>query len=182
MDTPYILLVDDDEALLQALPHMIALRIHGVRVDTAVSAEDALEQIQLHDYDAIVSDIKMPGMDGLELLAKIHELRPETPTLLITGHMEPSLMIEAMKGGAYDFVQKPIERVQFVASLHRAIQTRRLRRKVQRQQQLLLSYARALKLQLADDEPDEQFFTDELQAVGGSAPSTPFQPPIWLVS
>ena len=77
METPHILLVDDDIALLEALPHMIALRIHGVQVDTSDSSHKALDQIQKHDYDAIVSDIKMPGMDGLELLAKIQELRPE---------------------------------------------------------------------------------------------------------
>src|SRR5438270_912849 len=75
MDTPHILLVDDDVALLQALPHMVALRFHGVQVDISDSAPGALDQIQEHDYDAIVSDIKMPGMDGLELLSKIQELR-----------------------------------------------------------------------------------------------------------
>src|SRR5579864_4367435 len=130
MDSPHILLVDDDTALLQALPHMVALRIHGVRVDTSDSAQRALEQIQEHDYDAIVSDIKMPGMDGLELLAKIQELRPDTPTLLITGHGEYNLAIQALRGGAYDYIQKPVDRDDFVASLHRAIQTRQLRRQV----------------------------------------------------
>src|SRR6266567_8614620 len=86
-----ILLVDDDVALLQALPKALFLRIVEVQIDTCDSALDALEQIQEHDYDAIVSDIKMPGMDGLELLAKIQELRPDTPTLLITGHGEHNL-------------------------------------------------------------------------------------------
>src|SRR5216684_7017438 len=137
MNTPHILLVDDDLALLQALPHMVALRIHGVKVDTVDSAQEAIEQIQQYDYDAIVSDIKMPGMDGLELLAKIQELRPEVPTLLITGHADQMLMIQALRAGAYDFIQKPIDRVYLVASLHRAMQTRRLRRQVQEQQRAL---------------------------------------------
>jgi CheY-like chemotaxis protein len=79
MDSPHILLVDDDTALLQALPHMVALRIHGVQVDTSDSAPEALELIQEHDYDVIVSDIKMPGMDGLDLLEKIQELRHIVP-------------------------------------------------------------------------------------------------------
>jgi len=135
MDSPHILLVDDDTALLQALPHMVALRIHGVQVDTSDSAPEALELIQEHDYDVIVSDIKMPGMDGLELLTKIQELRPDVPTLLITGHADQGLVTQALRGGAYDFIQKPIERVYFVAALHRAIQARQLRRQVQEQQQ-----------------------------------------------
>ncbi len=145
MDVPHILLVDDDLALLQALPHMIALRIHGVKVDTSDSATQALEQIRAHDYDAIVSDIKMPGMDGLELLVKIQELRPALPTLLITGHADQALITQALRNGAYDFIQKPIDRVSFVAALHRAIQTRQLRRQVQEQQQALALHAQTLE-------------------------------------
>jgi signal transduction histidine kinase len=143
--TPRILLVDDDLALLEALPHMVALRIHGVVVDTSDTVPDALEQIQGHDYDVIVSDIKMPGMDGLELLAKIQELRPEIPTLLITGHADQALLTQALRGGAYDFIQKPIDRVYFVTSLHRAIQTRQLRRQVQEQQHALEQHAHYLE-------------------------------------
>src|SRR2546428_8819170 len=128
MNSPRILLVDDDTALLQALPHMVALRIHGVQVDTSDSATGALEQIQERDYDAIVSDIKMPEMDGLELLTKIQELRPEVPTLLITGNADQAFFIQALRGGAYDFIQKQIDRVYFVAALHRAINVRTCRR------------------------------------------------------
>jgi signal transduction histidine kinase len=145
MDSPRILLVDDDTALLEALPHMIALRIHGVRVDTSDSAPQALELIQDHDYDVVVSDIKMRGMDGLELLAQLQVLRPEVPTLLITGHADQSLVIEALRSGAYDFIQKPIDRVYFVAALHRAIQTRQLRRQVQEQQRALELHAQTLE-------------------------------------
>ncbi len=136
LNTPHILIVDDDTALLQALPHTLSLRMVQVQVDTADSAPGALELIQEHDYDAIVSDIKMPGMDGLALLTKLQALRPETPTLLITGHGEHQLAIQALRGGAYDYIQKPIDRDDLVASLQRAIQTRRLRRQVK---ELLLS-------------------------------------------
>ena len=116
---PQILLVDDDAALLQALPQALSLRVNNIQVDTCDSAFEALEQIQDHDYDAIVSDIKMPGMDGLALLEKIQELRPETPTLLITGHGEHNLAIQALRGGAYDFIQKPIDREYVVAALRK---------------------------------------------------------------
>jgi FixJ family two-component response regulator len=142
---PQILLVDDDQALLQALPHMVALRMHGLTVDTTDSAYKALEQLQDQEYDVVVSDIKMPGMDGLELLGKIHELRPEVPVILITGHADQELTTQALRGGAYDFVQKPIDRVYFVAALHRAMQTRQLRRQVQEQHAALEEYTRSLE-------------------------------------
>ena len=145
MNSPHILLVDDDKALLQALPHTVALRIHGVQVDTADSAQGALALLEEQDYDAIVTDIKMPGMDGLELLARIQELRPAIPVLLITGHAEQALITKALRGGAYDFIQKPLDRVSFVAALHRAIQTRQLRRQVHEQQQALAQHAQSLE-------------------------------------
>ncbi len=142
---PQILLVDDDVALLQALPQALSLKMDNVQVDTCDSAFEALEQIQEHEYDAIVSDIKMPGMDGLALLEKIQELQPETPTLLITGHGEHDLAIRALRGGAYDFIQKPIDREYVVAALHRAIQTHQLRRQVREHQRALELHAQSLE-------------------------------------
>ena len=145
MNQPYVIIVDDDAALLQALPQALYLRIQGVKVDTSDSALAAFELIQEYDYDAIVSDIKMPGMDGLALLEKIRELRPDTPTLLITGHGEHGLAIQALRGGAYDFIQKPIDRDYLVAALQRAIQTRQLRRQVIEQQLALELHTRSLE-------------------------------------
>ncbi|HEV2582537.1 MAG TPA: hybrid sensor histidine kinase/response regulator [Ktedonobacteraceae bacterium] len=136
-DKPNILIVDDDAALLQAMPQALSLRLTAIQVDTSDSALEALDLIKEHDYDAIVSDIKMPGMDGLALLAKVQEYRPETPTLLITGHGEHDLAVQALRGGAYDFIQKPIDRDYMVAALSRAIQTCRLRREVAENQRAL---------------------------------------------
>lgn len=123
-----VLVVDDDPVLLHALPDALRLRMRGLSVDTANSAEAALTRIAGCDYDAIVTDIKMPGTDGLTLLAEIRVRRPDTPTLLITGHGEHALAIEALRGGAFDFIQKPIDREYFVASLRRAIHTHHLSR------------------------------------------------------
>src|SRR2546421_10634486 len=145
MDKAHILIVDDDTALLEALPQALYLRLDGVKVDTCDSAQAAIEQIGEYEYAAIVSDIKMPGMDGLALLAKIQELRPDTPTLLITGHGEHDLAVQALRGGAYDFIQKPIDRDCVVATLHRAIQTRQMRRQLAVQQRALEQYARSLE-------------------------------------
>lgn len=144
-EIPYVLIVDDDVALLEALPQALSLRMTAIQVDMSDSALDGLKQIQENDYDAIVSDIKMPGMDGLALLAKIQELRPETPTLLITGHGEHDLAVQALRGGAYDFIQKPIDRDYMVAALSRAIHTRRLRRQLAEQQRALELHALSLE-------------------------------------
>ena len=134
MDQPRVLLVDDDPALLQALPEALRLRMDGVTVDTADSAAVALDRIGSLDYDAIVTDIKMPGMDGLGLLAEIRGRQPDTPTLMITGHGEYDLALRCLRGGAYDFIQKPIDRDHFVASLHRAIRAHALSRRLKDRQ------------------------------------------------
>jgi two-component system nitrogen regulation response regulator GlnG len=137
MNAAHVLIVDDDPALLQALPEALRLRMTGLRVDTADSASAALARVGAWDYDAIVTDIKMPGMDGLALLDEIRARRPDTPTLMITGHGEHALAVGALRGGAFDFVQKPIDRDYFVASLRRAIQVSELRRRVREQQRAL---------------------------------------------
>jgi DNA-binding NtrC family response regulator len=123
-----VLVVDDDPALLEALPEALRLRMAGVSVETAKSAAEALDRIAARDYDAIVTDIKMPGMDGLALLAEIRRRRPDTPTLIITGHGEHALAMHALRGGAYDYIQKPIDRDYFVVALYRAILARALSR------------------------------------------------------
>lgn len=145
MTTPYILIVDDDRALLQALPEALRLRMGALDIDTCESAASALKQLATHDYDAVVTDIKMPGMDGLAMLERIHSVRPDTPTLLITGHGEHDLAVQALRGGAYDFIQKPIDRDYFVASLRRAIQMRQLRREVEEQRHALERHAATLE-------------------------------------
>src|SRR5881628_2508580 len=134
MNQPRVLIVDDDPALLQALPETLRLRMGEVTVDTADSGAAALDRIAARDYDAIVTDVKMPGMDGLELLAEIRTHRPDTPTLVITGHGEHDLVVHALRAGAYDFIQKPIDRDYFVASLRRAIEMHQLSRRVKEQQ------------------------------------------------
>jgi two-component system, sensor histidine kinase and response regulator len=126
-----ILIVDDDPALLEALPEALRLRLAELAVETCDSARDALGKIADEDYDTIVTDIKMPGMDGLALLDEIQRMRPDTPTILITGHGEHDLAVQALRRGAYDYIQKPIDRDYFTASLTRAIERRGLARRIE---------------------------------------------------
>src|SRR6266576_2157832 len=114
MSQARVLIVDDDQDLLQALPQALRLRMDGLTVDTADSAVAALDLIGAWDYDAIVTDIKMPGMDGLQLLTEIRVHRPDTPTLMISGYGEHDLVVHALRSGAFDFIQKPIDRDYFV--------------------------------------------------------------------
>lgn len=141
METARILLVDDDPALQQALSLMVSLRMSNVQVHTADSVSQALKLLQQHEYHAIVSDIKMPGMDGFDLLAVTSQQYPEIPVLFITGHGEHDLAIQALRGGAYDYILKPVDRDDLVASLYRALHTQRLQQEIRRQQQTLERYA-----------------------------------------
>ena len=164
MTAAHILIVDDDAALLEALPATVRLRLGRVKLDTADSAGSALQQILQNNYDVIITDIKMPGMDGLALLEQIKQLRPDTPTLLISGHGEHDLTIQALRGGAYDFIQKPIDRDYFVVALKRALQASRLRREVNLQRAALERHAveletivdeRTRELRIANEAKDE---------------------------
>jgi two-component system, sensor histidine kinase and response regulator len=145
MEHPRVLIVDDDRALLDALPQAFALRMSYVQVDTAASAQEALQQMQEQEYDAVISDIKMPGMDGIALIEHLQQCSPEIPTLLITGHGERDLVVRALRAGAYDFLEKPIERDYLISSLQRALQARQMRRQIKEQQEALEQYTHQLE-------------------------------------
>ena len=150
MSSSCILIVDDDAALLTALSGALKLRMADIAVETCDSAQAAIQKIAQTEYDAVVTDIKMPGMDGLALLKEIRQLQPELPTLLITGHGQHDLAVQALRGGAFDFIQKPIDRDYVVASLARAIRVRKLDRQLQKQQQALANHAAALEQAVED--------------------------------
>ena len=150
MNRGAVLIVDDDPDLLKALPEALRIRMSGLTVETADSAAAALQRIADRDYDAVVTDIKMPGMDGLELLAEIRSRRPDTPTLMITGLGETDLVVEALRGGACDFIQKPIDREYFVASLRRAMQMRELSRRAKEEQLALERHISELESRVED--------------------------------
>jgi DNA-binding NtrC family response regulator len=105
--TEKVLLVDDEKDFLETLADR--MRNRGMTVDTSASAIEALKRIETESYDAIILDLMMPGMDGLEALKRVKERRPELQVILLTGFGTLEKGIEAMKLGATDFVEKPAD-------------------------------------------------------------------------
>lgn len=159
-----ILLVDDDLMTLQAVSQMLALRLSTIQVDTADSAQAALQHLQTSSYDAVLSDIKMPGMSGFDLLEAIHRLPQEIPVVLMTGYNEQELAVQALRAGAYDYLLKPVERDELVAAIGRAVHTGQLRRQVQLQRRALLQYAQHLEQQVAERTQELSHTNCELHA------------------
>lgn len=115
-----IVVIDDDEAARTSLAQLLTLRRFDVR--TFSSGEAALAWSDLPDCDVIVSDIKMPGMNGEELLAEVIRRRFMAPVILITGHGDVSMAVRCLKSGAYDFIEKPFDNEVILASVRRAVE------------------------------------------------------------
>ncbi|WP_019408379.1 sigma-54-dependent transcriptional regulator [Pseudomonas psychrophila] len=119
-----VILIDDDPHLRQALYQTLDLA--GLKVLPLAEASGLAERIQRDWAGVVVSDIRMPGMDGLELLAQLHAQDPELPVLLITGHGDVPLAVQAMRAGAYDFLEKPFASDALLDSVRRALALRAL--------------------------------------------------------
>lgn len=115
----------DDDADLRA-SHAQSLTLAGFEVLPLASAEAALDQIDAEFPGVVVSDIRMPGMDGRQLFHRLRELDPDLPVIFITGHGDVAQAVEALQEGAYDFVAKPFAVERLVASVRRAMEKRRL--------------------------------------------------------
>lgn len=104
-----ILLIDDDATFLNAVSALIMDARTDIAIDTALCAEAGLLLIGIADYDAIISDFRLSGLDGLRLLRECKRLRPSTPIVLVTGHGDRELETEALHLGAYAFIHKPVQ-------------------------------------------------------------------------
>ena len=102
-----VLLVDDEEKFLEVLSQR--LEIHGVKADSAQTGEEALVKIKNKGFDAIVLDVMMPGMGGIETLKRIRKENPELQIIMLTGRGTVDKAVEAMKVGAIDFLEKPAD-------------------------------------------------------------------------
>ena len=119
-----VILIDDDPHLRQALYQTLDLA--GLKVLPLAEANGLAGRIGRDWPGVVVSDIRMPGMDGLELLTQLHGQDPELPVLLITGHGDVPLAVQAMRAGAYDFLEKPFASDALLDSVRRALALRAL--------------------------------------------------------
>ncbi|WP_119067138.1 response regulator transcription factor [Aggregatilinea lenta] len=101
----YILVVDDEGAIRYSISK--TLQRVGYQVQTASSGEEALDMMQQQDYDVVLTDIRMPGLSGVELLAKIKERAPDAVVILLTGYANLESAIESLRLGAHDYLTKP---------------------------------------------------------------------------
>ena len=119
-----VVLLDDDVHLRTALSQTFDLA--GLRVQAYGNAQGILEALPVDWQGVLVTDIRMPGMNGLELLEQLLQFDGQLPVLLITGHGDVPLAVQAMRIGAYDFLQKPFASELLLDSVHRALEVRRL--------------------------------------------------------
>jgi two-component system response regulator HydG len=119
-----VLVVDDESANVDSLQRIFERE--GFRVWTATSAQKALDACRSHDIDVVVSDLMMPGMNGIELVKALKTVVPDTEVVLMTAFGTVEKAVEAMRAGAYDFVEKPLKRVQMVKTVRKAAERHQL--------------------------------------------------------
>ncbi len=124
MSEARILLIDDEEEMRRSTAQ--ALQLFGLEVDTFSSAEDVLELVGYSFAGVVISDIRMPGMDGMTLLQQIREVDAEIPVILVTGHGDVQLAVKAMREGVYDFLEKPFTAQNLAGIARRALDRRNL--------------------------------------------------------
>ena len=125
-----VLIVDDEDSMRHLLS--VILTDHGYAVRAVSNGEDALKEIQARDYDVVLSDVRMPRMSGLELLAAVKRVQPELTFIVMSAYGTHEDAIEAMKAGAYDYVSKPFKPDEVVLVLRKAEERERLQRENRR--------------------------------------------------
>ncbi len=131
----HILVIDDEKSIRSTLKDILEYENH--QVDLAENGASALELFGQNKYDVVLCDIKMPEMDGIEVLANITEGNPETPVIMISGHGNIDTAVDAIKKGAYDFIEKPLDLNRLLVTIKNAlerkdlvVETKQLRKKI----------------------------------------------------
>jgi DNA-binding NtrC family response regulator len=139
---PNILIIDDERSIRKTLTEI--LTYEGYKVDEAGDGEEGLKKFRDKGFDAVLCDIKMPKVDGLEFLEKAAEINPDVPVIMISGHGTIETAVEAVKKGAYDYIAKPPDLNRLLITLRNAIErtslvadVKVLRRKAMRTEEMI---------------------------------------------
>ena len=123
-DRLHVALIDDDAAVLDALRYYLARQ--SIRTSTFQAAGDFLEALDRHEqFDCVVSDVRMPGMSGLDLMKHLNERGYAGPVILITGHGDVDMAVGAIKNGAFDFIEKPFDEARLLTSIRQGAERMR---------------------------------------------------------
>lgn len=137
-----ILIIDDEKAIRKTLSEILSYE--GYKIDDAENGEEGLKKLKEKNYDAVLCDIKMPQVDGIEFLEKSKEINPDVPIIMISGHGTIETAVEAVKKGAFDYVAKPPDLNRLLITIRNALdrqtlvtETKVLKRKVSRVQEMI---------------------------------------------
>lgn len=137
-----ILVVDDEESIRNTLQEILEYEKYSV--DLASEGKEALELLKQNEYKLILCDIKMPNMDGIEVLERVKILQPDTPMVMISGHGNIDTAVEAIKKGAFDFIEKPLDLNRLLITIKNAQdksilvqETKQLKQKVSKTYQIV---------------------------------------------
>jgi two-component system, LuxR family, response regulator FixJ len=119
MNTPTVFIIDDQASVRYALGEM--LNVFGFAVETYESAEAFLSAFNRSRPGCVVADVRMPGMDGIELTRELARRKSPLPVVLISGHADVPMAVAGIKAGAEDFIEKPIDDAQLVAAINRGL-------------------------------------------------------------
>ncbi len=141
---PRILIIEDEDAIRRVLTKIILNEDGTMVVEEAKDGAEGFEMIQKTDYDLVLCDIKMPKMDGVEVLQKVQETKPEIPFIMISGHGELETAVETMRLGAYDYISKPPDLNRLLNAIRNAldkksliVENKRLKKKVDKNYEMI---------------------------------------------
>src|SRR6185503_5174366 len=117
-----ILVIDDETAIREAI--RMTLEYEGYKIDEARSGQDGLDKAGKVPYDAILLDIKMPVLDGIEVLENLKEQKVTSPVVMVSGHGDVHTAVECTKRGAFDFLEKPLNRDKLLLTVRNAVRLR----------------------------------------------------------
>jgi FixJ family two-component response regulator len=118
-ENPHIFFVDDEPAICKSVSH--TLRRYGYKVNCFPDADLCLQRLQTLSCDLLITDVKMPGIDGIELVRRAKRIAPWMPILVITGYGDIPMAVRAVKAGAAEFIEKPLQKQSFLSVVQAAI-------------------------------------------------------------